>query len=308
MQTRIIAVLAAVACFFSSIRADEPQATVIDLGRSIEQLEERVNSLSVNATFDILHRYFPGEDSQDVSLTSLEWITVDREGRCRVQVDTQSFRKLNGGIEKTPKVAIGVFDGKVARVMEGQSTMSSGTVSSLRSEIPLRLDPRNISTHYFFKPLSQILTKRGAVVVGQVIWDGRPVIVVETTPIEGNDRRKFRFYVDPERDFTVVRRAIAVQYPPHERWMEYTRIECFDFEQIEPEVWLPGRIVHESFDPTVQNAKDGSEPPLSWRWKVSWENWKVNEECQPEIFELKFAPGVFVNDRITGRNYTVQIP
>ena len=136
----------------------------------------------------------------------------------------------------------------------------------------------------------------------------RAVGWVETIPFDGKDRRKSRFFLDPKRGFTVVRRAISIQYPPHERWMEYTRIEGFDYEQIAPDVWLPGRVVHESFDPTVQQAQDGSDPALSWRWKVRLENWRVNEEYPPETFELKFAPGVLVNDRQTGRTFTVPRP
>ena len=308
MRLWLVWMLCVLLSLSATARAVDPQVNVADIVQPLEQAEKRVHSLAVNANFDILHRFFPGEEYRDVTLTSIESIIVDREGRCRVQIDTQSFRKLGTSIEMTPKVAIGTFDGKVARVMEGQARMSSGAESSLRSEVPLRLDPRNLTTHYFFKPISELLARRGAQVIGEETWNGNSVIVVETIPFEGEDRRKFRFFLDPQRGLTVVRRAIAIQYPPYERWMEYSRIEGFDYEQIAPDVWLPGRVVYESFDPTVQHSKDGSEPPLSWRWKVNFENWRVNEDYPPETFELKFAPGVLVNDRTTGRSFTVPRP
>ena len=300
----VVLMIGVLSCSFSAeLSAQDAKASVSDITQSLKDTEAEIRTLSVTSSFDILHRYMPGEDYQEIQLTAKEEVAVDSEGRCRVKADTESFRKLNGGIEKTPQLSIGVFDGQAARSMTGKTRMAHGIVSSSRSDLEFRLDPRNVTTHYFFKPVSSMLEKRGADIVEETMWDGRPVIVIETKPHEGEDRRKSRFYVDPDRNFTVVRRAVAVQYPPHERWMEYTRIEGFDHKEVYPGVWLPSRVVHESFDPTVEHAVNGSEPPLSWRWNVKLSHWKVNAELPPSTFALEFSPGVYVNDRVTGQSY-----
>jgi hypothetical protein len=129
-------------------------------------------------------------------------------------------------------------------------------------------------------------------------WEGRPVIVVETTPSEWNDERErrgtHRFWIDPARNFVIVRRAALVNHGPEHEWMEFGRIESYEHEEVEPGIWLPKRVRSESFGVPIT---PDIEPRLMLRIEATNRDWRVNAEIPDSRFELEFPPGVRVTDR-----------
>lgn len=278
--------------------------TMDEVVQGLQRTEMAVQTLSVKSDFQTRQRLDVVPASPEIALHGTTEVTVDALGRCRVKSTFDSWHLDDKQVViDRDQSMLGVFDGKVAWTLQGTGKSAVGTIADNRGEVSLRLDPRNVSTHYFDQPVSSRLLKRGASIVELSTWDGSPVLVVETTPTGDQDQRKVRFHIDPRRNFTIVRRAIAIRYPPHERWMEYTRIEGYDFREVQAGVWLPDRVVHESLDPTIENASQGTAPPVAWHWDVKFTDWKVNPSLNDETFELQFPLGIFVNNRITGKSY-----
>lgn len=276
-----------------------------DIVQAIVDSEQEVRSLSVTNRMQVVQQYFPGQPDVEVRLDVVESIILDADGRTRVEIDGQGFRHTTDGEpEVYPQQVLGVYDGQQMRQTSGLDRFTQGLVTSSRSDLAMRLDPRHVTTHYFYKPVSGLLKKSG-VLVGEVDWDGRTVMRLETTPSGTDDKRRYVFLIDPGYNFAIVKRAVEIQFSGHERWMEYTRIVGSEYEEVHPGVWLPGHAVHESLDPTRENAADGTDPALAWRWDVVMEDWQVNPELTEALFRLDFSPGVYVNDQVTGRSFQV---
>ena len=102
------------------------------------------------------------------------------------------------------------------------------------------------------------------------------MIVVETTPVGENEQRRYRFRIDAERK-AVVRRAIEIRFQANQPWQAYTRIESHDYQQVAPGFWLPNEVKYESVEVTAELTPE----KLSWSYKGSNRDWKVNQELQP---------------------------
>jgi hypothetical protein len=279
---------------------------VDDLLRALKDVEREVQSLSVTSRIEVLHRYFPGNADKEVKLSVTEKVIVDVNGRCRVETQGQSFKDAAVPVVY-PEISLAVFDGHLGKMMYGSERYTQGIVAPDRSRISLRMDPRNVVSHYFGKPISQTLTEGSARIAGEVDWDGHKVLLFETKPNRNaHDERKYRFLVDPSLNFAVVKRAIAIRFPPYDGWIEYTRISCHDYQEAHPGVWLPTRVIHESFDPTAEHVKKNVDPPLSWRWNISMTDWKVNPDLPESLLDLAFSPDVYVNDMVVGHSYKVK--
>ena len=155
--------------------------------------------------------------------------------------------------------------------------------------------PLEFTIYYFGKPISKHLSERGAVLDGRRTWDGREVAVIETRPFVKEQSWKTQYWIDLERNYTVVRRAALIQYQKDGPWQEYTRIEGRDHREIAPDIWLPMQFKYES----VETTPEGKDPKLSWRHKGKNENWRVNEQLAADTFELEFPEGISVMDRRT---------
>jgi hypothetical protein len=252
----------------------------------------------------VLYRFFPeSNDDKEVTLNVVEQVTIDAKGRVRVEVDGQSFRH-GEEIEVYPHKSLGVYDGQVMKSMSGRQNYTHGLITSSRGDVGLRMDPWSVTTHYFSKPISEILAEKSAFVADRVEWKGKQVLRVQTKPtVNKTDSRKYVFLIDPAMNYAVVKRAIAIQFEGQERWMEYTRIVGEDFFEAHPGIWVPKRVVHESFAPTLEDAKKGAKPALSWRWDIRMDDWKINPEVPDAVFELDFDPGLYINDKIAGRSF-----
>ena len=102
------------------------------------------------------------------------------------------------------------------------------------------------------------------------------MIVVETTPVGENEQRRYCFRIDAERK-AVVRRAIEIRFQANQPWQAYTRIGSHDYQQVAPGFWLPNEVKYESVEVTAELTPE----KLSWSYKGSNRDWKVNQELQP---------------------------
>jgi hypothetical protein len=74
------------------------------------------------------------------------------------------------------------YDGKVAATLNGGADGPFLTAQLDRWPAWQGINPLEFTTHYFREPVSKFLVRRGVRVVGQEIWDSRPVTIVEDEP------------------------------------------------------------------------------------------------------------------------------
>ncbi|MFO1044300.1 MAG: hypothetical protein U0941_21150 [Planctomycetaceae bacterium] len=285
--------------FSSAVSAAVTFDEIISL---LGDIERETKSISVTCEFKIVHKYFPGRPEREVKLNLVQHATVDSRGRVRVETDGDGFRD-GDVVEMYHQKTLGAFDGETTRSMTGDKNFTHGYITSLATDTWMRFDPRLATTHYFSQPVSEILKEMGGTVVGTESWNGFDVIRLETIPIERGAKRKYVFFLSPQHNFAIVRRAAAIQFEGQEQWVEYTRIACSDYFEPYAGIWVPRSAVYESFDPTADTVAKGAESPLSWRWEIQLKDWAINPVFDASLFTLEFGPGIYVNDKVTGRNY-----
>lgn len=200
-----------------------------------------------------------------------------------------------------PKRGKLAFDGKVCHVLEGPRNVDAwhGEIWSyaMWNAGP---DPSEFTTNYFQQPISSSLEKHGIVLAGRTKWEGRPVIIVETPPIKsktGPEQRKLSYWIDVERNWLVVRRAILVQYRsdathPDQKWQEYQRVESRNHTEVWPGVWLPREFMSE----TLHVSEKQKPPEMAWRDEGEARGWAINRKLPANQFKLDFPPGTPVDD------------
>mgnify|MGYP005835128387 CR=1 FL=1 len=125
-------------------------------------------------------------------------------------------------------------------------------------------------------------------------WQGTP-----------STQGKMRSLIDPGRNFLVVERSGLVRHAPDLDWAVYTRIAGFEHLEAAPGIWVPRRIVFESLDPTEKTVRQRQNPPLVRREEIAADDWRINQSPPDSTFEMAFAPGVMVSDRLSNRTYQV---
>ena len=280
---------------------DDPQAAtpndklppaVRKLVEGLHETESAIRNLSVTTEYVKLQQFSLPVD-QPVRMELVTKAIVDSTGRGWNDCTGEQVNiEPNGKDVRIYKGRwTGAFDGKVARSLNGygDGKFHSGGISNYLTWHGI--DPRDFTTDYFDSRVSAKIEDRGATVAGQVPWDGRTVTIVDTIPQGTKDKRKYRFWIDPERKI-VVRRAIVIQFLPGQPWQEYTRIESSDHEEIAPGIWLPMHVMYESVEVTKELAPE----KLSWSYEGRNRDWKVNQDLPDKTFALTFPPNVRVND------------
>jgi hypothetical protein len=201
---------------------------------------------------------------------------------------------------------MGAYDGACMKKMEGGATFDTGSVFLERTYLPWRIDPCNFATNFFDKPVSEWLSKRSGQIVGETLWEGTPVILVETDVEETCGLfQKLQFWIDTKKGFAVVKKLGLLQYPPDEKWVEYARIAGYEYSKIGPKVWLPNRVIYEELDsPRATSQDEPKGPKLIKKWTVTSPVWNIQSSIKDDSFTLQFPPElhIYVDPAVTNKN------
>ncbi len=278
-------------------------ATNIDVIISgLKHTEKAVRGLSVTEDADVTQNY-PRNLVKPAQYKSHIDVTIDFDGRLRAEEDGHTYRvEKNEEPLITPRVSISTFNGTEERTLVGmtKARMIQGMITSDRSNTFWTLDPRLMTTWYFDHPISQLITEGKGSVIGSEKHDDQDMLIVETMPFtnpESKSKWKQTFWVDPNRNFAVLRRSQSFQFADVDRWMENDRIIGYEYRQIETGIWLPMRVVEEAFGPTLEDAQNNAAPRLMWRYDIRNSNWVVNPKVDDAVFTLQFPKGVNVEDQ-----------
>lgn len=323
--TRAYAIVPITSVVTAALFLFAPLAIAIELNDVTEAVAEHERALQrVSFTMRIEGSRRIGEDSGEMfDFVHTQHVISEFGGRLLVELSGPNLKTLNGVRKEVETMAKGTYDGTEARFesgfekpLETEPVISyfeerrarfefgsviplGGVIDRNRNSIPFDIDPLEILTHRNHKPVSTILQTPGCSIVTPETYDGYDVIVVETAVAEREQNFKGRFYIAPKLGFYVVRKATLIQFPMHD-WIEFNKVECADFIEVEPGIWLPQRAIIESTAPTEENARENTQPPLAWRYKVSNSDWVLNPEVSDATFKMSFSDGIFVEDKITG--------
>lgn len=275
-----------------AIKATKATASMKALIAGLEKTEKVIQNLSVTTKY-IKRQLFllPVEEPIQMEMELKAIVTQDGRGwndcvgeQVNIEPNGKDVRIYKGRWQ-------GAFDGKVARRMQAYGENGDFSFGSISTTLTWHgINPLEFTTHYFRKPVSHLLKDKNATVVKQVVWDGRRVTIVDTTPTKA--KRKYRFWIDPERQI-VVRRAALIQFAADQEFQEYTRIESRKHQEIKPGIWLPTVVKYES----VEVTKERTPEKLSWSYAGTCRDWKVNQTLADGTFVLEFPEGVRVTDR-----------
>jgi hypothetical protein len=305
--SRLLSCLAFIALALShefqrvTVAQDVAAVTIGDVRNAVHELEDTISSLSVRCTFSGVTQ-MPSDSNITVQLRNVETSTVDKSGRARCEIDGQSAKVVAGKAVIRPSKRISTFDGSLCRSASGVTSTPAGLITKSRSDLGWTLDPLEMTTHYYQKPVSHIIADRKGKIVGRAMHDGDNVFVVETEPITNKKLDwNYRFLIDPKLNFAVVRRSQLLQFPSHKGWIEFDYIDSLHHREVSPGVWFPSQVVVRTTDPTEEDARTGSKPRLAWEWNVENENWILNPRAADSFFTLEFPPGTTVEEKVNGR-------
>ncbi|WP_146518098.1 hypothetical protein [Stieleria varia] len=277
------------------------ELTIAQVLKGLQKTEEAVQSVSVTMqakrisenSLAMIQAMRMRDQSTRSSFTE-QW-QQDRDGRGWNRAKGQTVEtRVDGTVNSTQFDVHATFDGRQGAMLR-QETREDGTVSRrgsvqaglMRTGVP----PLDLLTHHQGFDVSELLTD-GAVVVGNESWDGHRVIVVESNPVENNGEYKSQYWIDPQRDYVVVRRRNLTRRLPEDPWQAIYSVDCFGHQEIADGVWAPKIAWTRMFGLTPDGI---GQAPIIMKCDVVCADWELNVEIPEEQLTLEFPPGLRVN-------------
>lgn len=230
--------------------------TKADLCRAILDAEAAMKTVSVTCDYTI-QQYRWGKGGLSAPVHQRGVCIFDSQGRCRYE-GSGEIRDSSGERLYFEK-HVGMFDGRRMKRMEGNRERYLHGYVSEKPMIAWPLDPRQ----YLYRirgheqQVGKVIAGDDWHIVGWTTWDERRVIAVESRVYveENGEKGKRRIYIDPERAFAVVYRSILVDRPKLGGWVDISVMECRDYSEVAPSVWVPAQVTR-LYGGSSKGAKD----------------------------------------------------
>lgn len=231
-------------------------------------------------------------------LAAFEW---QRDGRERMESES-SFVTTIDGIDKQSKRSkqISIFDGTdgwwctTPLDEHGKPRQREGKKIDSADDL-LRQDLVPVLCLFSQKSLrlNQMLAYENAKIVRTETVADRPTLVIEVDQFttELKERHGIRFWIDMERG-VAVRLEIWVGMKEAARTAPVIVVECSDYQEAAPGIWLPMKIEKrsnsQSLDAEEPDQFDSERQPHVSKDLIEMRQWKVNVPIPPERFTEKF--------------------
>ena len=272
--------------------------TLAELIAGLRAVEQSVRCLS--AEYAVESRKFftkPGEPLpenvliQDHAVASFGRSQVmflaTADGRYRTAISTLStHQRFDRSQVHRTHVRTAAFDGQKTRCIEMQIAVDGSVRKSGRTtdrKTWYSPHPFDFTINHIGAPISEVLTSRGGNVVDRVAWEKTTVYVVETPSftLDNGYTSKRRYWIDPTRDFVVVRRQILQPQNDGKQWAIHHQIDCKEHKEIRPGVWLPMQVE------TINNVVSDRASHLVAKNTISVSVWRVNDTPNADHFSLE---------------------
>ncbi len=294
------------------LSAEEPQrestksvekitaVSIIDVVEGMKANEQSINTLLVKYQTESTHNFTkPGSgplgenmiEDDAVSMTrkgSVSW-EVMRDGRGRMEAKyTKANSRFDGSKTKKQEEYVSTFNGSSGQFLTIVSTPTDVVVQ--RSQSPTESfmvtapTPFDITIQQLGKPNSTLVSENGGKIIGNKEWEKRSVVVVECSPVVVRDDYlyKHQFWVDAERNYTVVRTQSYVQRGTGKPWGLHYQIDRKRLQEVTPGVWLPKVVDIWNYHVTTEGQYF-----LTSRNHIEASDWSVNEALNASRFELE---------------------
>ncbi|MGB7347102.1 MAG: hypothetical protein WBD20_22955 [Pirellulaceae bacterium] len=288
----VLSLLSTSLCFGQdSVDATSP-ATVESIVAGLTQAESSVETLAVNYRGKTSSSF--GTPFASLRRTFTERWHVDSSGR--------GWNESKGtNTQSNPDESVNVrdfhrrccFDGHEGRCWTINSS-GIGTESHSGSVQPTLMrhavSPFDVTILHQGKSIAEHISD-GAKVIGQQPWDGCQVTVVQTKAVENGSQYMTRYWVDPARNFTVVRRRNFTRETPEAIWKVTYSVDCFKHAKSKVGLWLPRLAWVQMFALSPDETEQGN---TLHRTDVRCDAWSINEVLDARKLHFDFPPGLQV--------------
>jgi outer membrane lipoprotein-sorting protein len=270
-----------------------------DVYRALDDLQNAVQSYTVDIEISNRSGIPPYDKNRYIRETAKASFKSDGVGRiyCQSELTKEGERPIT--IQKRA-----VFNGEVVKWVDESASQSRGEVSKDRGNLFYwGITPRSFLTHIEHTPAARLLKSLDTRIVGTKVWKGRTVVILQTK-INKADGQEFTLfvYLDPKKNFAIVRNATCYRNPPETDWTEYNLMEVSDTIQDASGVWLPTRAILDTYTVSI---KRGAPPVLMRHSEITFKNWVINPDIPESAFSLDFQPNTIVKDTTTGQTTKV---
>lgn len=262
--------------------------TTKDLIEKTRTTESKIRTLSVTINLSNISRQLSRTGPVEAKGNYVETWHVHTAGMGWSEGQgTAKQRNADGTTTVSKEEFSASFDGKEGkRILQTFLDGSDHTFASIEKG----LKGRTQSPLQFVERVSSMIEAGGYEIADPQAWDGRQVIVVEKlhiTPIDEKPNRRTEIWIDPELQFTVVRRRQFKLSEQSGDWdIDWSR-DSHDHQQLADGVWLPQRGSHVVYQ-SPDNTKVVNEYVFT--------NWKLNVEIDEKKLRLDFPPGIRVRN------------
>lgn len=177
------------------------------------------------------------------------------------------------------------YDGEVGKRFMRLAIQGEGTSEIASKE--KRLRGRMDSPLRFTEHVSSVIEGGNCKIAETQTWDGRKVIVLQNFADKEKSIRKTEYWIDPELQFTVVRRRQLKRDDQSGKWsVEFTR-DSHDHQKLADRVWLPQKAFFKLY-----SSPDFANIETEFRFT----DWRINEKVDREKLNREFPEGVIVRD------------
>lgn len=253
-----------------------------ELAKQARITESKVHSISVTMNSSGITRSSTSNGPTEAKGNHRETWFVDTEGIGWAE-GQGTVSQLNPDGTKTVGVEEywATFDGEIGKRF--MRLAIEGEESSAFASIEKRLRGRLDSPLRFMEPVSSFIEAGNCTIAETQTWDGREVIVVQNHGNTEKSNRRTEYWIDPELQFTVVRRRLLKRDEQSGEWsVEWTR-DSHDHQKLADRVWLPRK----------GSFKLYSSPDFaSTEAEILFTDWRINEKVNREKLLREFPEGV----------------
>ena len=282
----LLVVFCAVTVYVSADTRGQTDFKLEELAEQARITESKVHSISVTINSSNITRRLTSDGSTEANANHRETWYVDTDGIGWAEGKGTVAQRNPDGTETVGVEEIwATFDGKVGKrflrlAVEGEE---SSALASMEKRLRGRLD----SPMKFIEKASSFIEKGNSKIAEAQIWDGREVIVVQNHADAEKSTRKTEYWIDPELQFTVVRRRQLKRDEQSGKWsVELTR-DFHDHRKLADRVWLPQKATIKLY----------SSPGFaSTESEVLFTDWRIDEKLDREKLRREFPEGVRVRN------------
>ncbi len=276
--------------------------SVSDLLRAVADRESVISDASYHVTLRARTYDEGGAElgGADYDVT----VVADGAGRYRLE-GTKTDLRADPRLGRVLTKIVQTFDGSIQKGASGTDALTHGWIASGATPSSLPVEPREFTTNFQWKRVSEFLRESrrlsagDPLIVGRADFEGRPTLVVETATVEaGGQSWKQQFHIDAEHGFSVVRKASLFRDTDSDEWMANYVCELTEPIEVAPTIWLPQHGVTRLYQ-----KFDGKPRYLESEVDARIDGWLLNTGVSDTTFEFAFPPNVFVTDKQTGKSY-----